>query len=643
MRRRSGALGASPAAYRAALNLAAIVLLALMTLGLGAGSSAAAPSGIPSGIAAAIPTGTDCLHPPDPESPTDGISNFIDSGPAVPVKGDPFKKAPAGQPQPTLYDTYGYAGLTGTAFDDGCDPRWNPFQLLANAVFAGACVTIAFAVWLYRTVMSGVIGDLLDPVQTALQQGWGVGLLLPLLGIAMTVTGLYFIWKARDADVAEASTKSAVSAVIIAAGVVATLYPLLVGATVDRAVDEGMGAVASIVSQSDERTDPGDAVALNLHETILYRAWQQGTFGTGDLNQKVADEYGPRLFAAKAFTRDEAAYLTAHPDKAEELADRKREAYKTAALEIQEKYPTVYPYVAGNKSDSWFGFALLALLSALVGTVFLVVALVKIAYALIALRFTIGVTPGVALVSQHPKLHHLAVGLGSVIWDALMKAAYYGVSVIIFVIAGIGGILDPALQWSPLVKIAVLALATYAGWMFAKRLGLANDLARLRFMARNAKERGSSLRDRLLREGGDGSRAHRSSEDLYSPPTTGHDPYREATPAESRTPARFEPVLVAGRVPAAELAGSGVRGAAAAAMVRAPGTPATTPRRAVDPSAIYHPARDHDLLGEPVSAAASTFVNGRPVYSVYTPTTPGDGTTPSTVREPVAAGAGGGR
>ena len=248
--------------------------------------------------------------------------------------------------------------------------------------------------------------------------------------------------------------------------------------------------MATLSSPDDDTHTAADAIAGNTHEAIVYNTWLQATFGPGELNAKVAAEYGPRLFRAGAYTRDEQAVIDKDPTKAQELGDAKREAYKEAALEIKDKYPQVYEYIAGNHQDFAFGVSAAGVLGAFIAVFFLLVSLIKLGYSAIIVRLAIGAGPAIALVAAFPTMAFLAVGAAKLILDALCKAAYFGVAAILFVYVGIGGILSPTTDLNPVVKLFALGILTYAAWYGAKRFGLMADLEK-------AKQAGRAVKNRL--------------------------------------------------------------------------------------------------------------------------------------------------
>lgn len=478
---------------RRAAQLFAVLGLVVACL-LSAGVSAQA---VPS-----IPTGTDCLHPPDPVGPETGVSAWIDRGPDKPLTGDPFAPRRVnniGQviPSPSIYDVYGYAGTTVVRYDDGCGSVLNGWNDLTNIVMGATSVTVATATALYRVVLSPTFGSFFEPMQKVAQRVIGHGLFFPFIGLTIAATALYYAARAHKADVAGAATGSGKALLIAFVGFVFVVYPFTIGATIDRMISSTVSAVSTLASGPgtggcetmgcktnmfnpepgtvpDTRA-PADMLAGAVHRSVLYNTWANATFGTGTLNAKVADEFGPTMFKAAAYTRAEQRDINAHPEKAKPLADLKREQYKRAAKKIEDRYPDVYAYVAGNRQGTQFGYAVAGLIAAVISVGFLLYALFQMAYAMILTRIAVGVAPGLALVAAFPKGQHLVATGANVVIDAFKRALYFGVGAILFVIIAIGETLAPSNGWTPAVRIFILLALTYTLWKAAKKFGIIGE------------------------------------------------------------------------------------------------------------------------------------------------------------------------
>ena len=510
-------------------------LLAVLALAVGALLVAAAPAG--AAPTAATPSavvmtgiGTDCLHPPDPASPTSGLSAWIDPGPENPRTGDPFAarpkqvapadpqsapsvKAPEGPP--SMYDVYGYAGLEIVRYDGGCDVGSGKGESIVNDIWTAianlfqgiSVVLIALTVRLYRTIINPSFGSIFDPVQRALQEVVGNALFIPLIGLVIAATAVYYAVRSYRGEVDDALHGTRNMLGIVALGVVCTVYPLTVGATVDRAI----GTVISITAEAATGQDgagrePADNLAAAVQASTVYQAWVQGTFGVGKVNDEAAKKYGPRLFAAATYTRSERAALDADPSKESDMADLKREHYKEVAKKIEDEYPDVYQHVAGNRATSAIGFALAGAVAAVISLLFLVIALVQIAFAILVIRLAIGFLPLIALAAAFPRLNFLVKSLFEVVGTALAKGATYGPAAILFTVVAIGTIMSPDSPLDPIVKIfGILALTMAALYMMklAKAIG-----------ARRKSEQDDKDRDR---NGGSGQ----GKAPLELPPGTG--------------------------------------------------------------------------------------------------------------------------
>ena len=416
----------------------------------------------------AIPTGTDCLRPPEAESPTQHPAGWLDPGPASPVEGDPFDPASGA----TLYDTYGYAGYGTHMFDPGCmdaSTVWNPANDAANGMTAFASMITAASVRATRIVTEGGIGSLWDPLQAEGQRILGQGVLIPLMFLGALATGLLILSRSRQGDVAGEAKSSGVTAVILLAGLACAVYSMTVGATFDRGVGEAFKASNTLATQTIDggRREPADALAANM-STVRYDTWAMSTFGGGP----AAAEFGPALFKAGALTRAEQAQIDADPAAATRILDEKRAEYKRVAKQVEDKYPQAYQVLAGNNTGHRAWHALAGLLASLVAAGYLIVCLVKMLWSMVVVRVAIGVAPLVAIIAQFPRWQHLAFTLLGWVVEAVVKAVAYGFVFAVFLAGAVGGILDPARDWHPWVKIAALVIAVFALQSLLSRLGL---------------------------------------------------------------------------------------------------------------------------------------------------------------------------
>jgi hypothetical protein len=546
--------------------------------------------------------------------------------------------------------------------------------MFGNLGMSVATTHVAVTAWLYRTVMSPGFGAILNPVQSLMQKAWGERLFIPLIGIAVGLTGLYFVLRARRGNLAEAGTQSAKTGLIVLVAAAAVIYPLLIGPAIDKALTGGIGTVNELASGVESRDTP-DLIAANLHEAALYNQWLSSTFGTSDgaLNQKVAAEYGPRLFNDSALTRAEARQIEQDPSKAEDIVNGKVDDYVDAANEIKDKYPTVYAYVAGNHGDTAFGAGITAWFAAAVGTAFLIYALTKLALAMVIIRLAVALFPGLALLAQHPKGHKYGMKVLNYSWTAIVTAFFYGAAAVTFVVIAIRNVLDPMSTLNMWARLAVLALLTLGMFVVAHKIGLADEMRKARALWDGKKRRVVATEiapevqpqtaDDMLRpqpavasaptsppaesfmstarpqpEGPAGGGAAGLTRTVFTPKTAPID-IGDVT-ATPTTPAAKGAIMqgaaqgaaanAAGVVAVTAITGGTATGpmiAAAAAKGAAAGGATTAisrtrgPAKAVDPSEVWSPEKGSPAPGP--STARSTISDGQRVYNIYTPTTSG--------------------
>ena len=504
----------------------AVAALVLMLLCLVAPAAQAAVPAVP-----AVPGVPDCLRPPTPASPTSGLSGWIDPGPEAPAQGDPFDPDSGA----TLYDVYGYAGFSPVVFAPGCFNAaqvWDVPNFFASSLISLAGVAIATTARATRITMDGQVGAMWDPLQEQAQRILGEGLFIPLIGVAVMVTAIYLAARGHRGELAEQSRATLAAAVIVMAGVAAAVYPLTVGAAVDRGLGQAFAAANSMATRTGQvEVDPADAVAGNLIHEVMWGAWVGATFG-GD--GPAAEKYGPALFAEGALTRGEQAEIDRDPSKADEIFDRKRAAYKEVAEKIEKEFPQAYQQLAGTDTMPRVGFAAAGLVGAVSAVGFLLVCLVRELLAMVIVRIGIGATPLIALLAQFPRLNRLAMQLLMWVAAAVKVAVAFGFAFAVFLAGGIGGIMSPDNGWHPLIKAGALILATVAVRQLMRKLGVLGGRQERR---RRGEERGDRARSRAGRAQGDAA---------------GDDPSK-APPVEAGQLPRRAPA--APQAPAARVAG----------------------------------------------------------------------------------------
>lgn len=434
-----------------------VVLIALWAvfamLTFGANGSADAAPMLP---------GQDCLDPPVPASPLSGPANGIDAGPVKPLPGDPFASDTA-----TMYDRYGYAGLGINKFEQPtigpelvgiCQPlNLDMSQHTANVWVDAAAVVTAVTVRFTRLVTDGGIGAVWDPVQQGLLRTTGGRLFLS--GVVLTMlAGIAYaavVWASKG-QVRLIAGWLGRAFVIVWVGMLCTFYAVGVGAAMDKGIGEGFKSAGEIATETTAR-EPADMVGGLMVDKVLYPMWERQMFG-GD--QKAAAEFGPRLWRAGTFTREEQAGIAANPGSAQALVDTRREQYKTAMAELKTKYPQTYNLTSGQDSSTQMWEALVGLTGVAAGAWFLIACLARILWGMIVVRVAVGLFPAVAVAAVLPKFHTLAMRVGSMVVKAGWRALLSAFAFFAFVVAVLAPIMSSDRE--PLVRAAAVTLAAVA-------------------------------------------------------------------------------------------------------------------------------------------------------------------------------------
>lgn len=576
-------------------RLYAVVLALLALLTLGAGPAGAVEIPVPPGPWSSVMGKLECLSPPSPANPNEGVTGWLDPGPGKIVDGDPFAK----NADVTIYEVYGYAGLESQKFDrgdiKGCAPEFDAANTLTNWTIGLSTTLQALVTRLYYVVFDGGLGDALQPFSELAAQALGWSILLPLLGVAVCATGLWFIARSRRGDLVESISKSAGTLVIIGLGVAAFIYPVTIG----RAVDNGMGEAVAAVNQTvagsrdtietveqrkdavgedaEQREDEGrlvlegqngpaaagavaalDAakqaapggksatsiIASNVHEATLWNSWKQATFGRG--NDAAAREFGPTLFKNSAFTRAEAERISKDPSKAKDLREQKQQAYVDAAKKMQKKYPAAYEHLAGKHIGNRFGFWMVGGLLGTLAAISLVgYSLIRLIWASVVTRIGIGAAPIIALGAQFPTFQDKALELVKWVARAIWTAVVFGAITAVYVVGGLGAILSPNNDMHLMVKLLVLVLTSLAVWRLLRRLGLVTGRPKTPSITV------PSLRRARGDGGDDAARDVQSPRELFEAPPSTEQPAAETiirtrTIDSNAVPVR--PVLPAGSV-----------------------------------------------------------------------------------------------
>ncbi len=408
-----------------------------------------------------------CKSAPVPEMPGRGVVGFFESTPkTLPPDGDPF----APNSTTSIYEQYGYAGLTFNTYDLGCgsDLVRSPDAAVGTAVAnwimtvpkAAVAATGAVLGTAYQPDFLGVFDPLISRVVEALRHAvfeqWAF--------VVIAALGLLLIWRSRQASLASSASAIGWALLVMVLATMVFRWPLVAGHAADKTVTTTLGAVTGSLNDkvAGSQSNAGNEATAGMENALLYQSWLGGTFGS--TNSKVAEHYGPIIFDASALTWRQAQILQTDPAQGAKIIQAKEAKFAAAATAIQAEDPDAYQYLTGNRSDARVGYAMLAGLATMCAVPFLFVAGLLVLGALIIVRFGVMLFPAFATLGLFPTMRSLVTGIGSTIAAALINAMIFGIGASVTVLA-MGVILSPSTGIPPWLDIILMALLTIVMWV----------------------------------------------------------------------------------------------------------------------------------------------------------------------------------
>jgi len=387
---------------------------AVLAFGVTAPSSALSlpDLGCPPGVA-------ESKVPPTPQMPTRGISGLLPS-PDSTTTADPFAEGS----DTSIYEAFGLAGLSWTAYDAGCGGPWvaNPAAAmdtsLGNNILRGPLLVTATAGALAGIVYEPTWLGVFDKPLTDLSAGLRDAFWTPLAPFALGIAGVLIMWTARRSAFGAAATSALLVVAAIATVAVATAIPARLGGAADTGITSTTGHINARLSGRDvAANDPAVEAIAPFVDEVLYPRWLTGTLG--DTESRTATTYGPDLFRASAFTWAEAAEADRDPARMTELVEAKQQLWTDTAEAISEADPDAYQHLTGFKENR-FNEAFAAGLASGV-LLFPIAAFLLMIASYVLIRFTVMTAPVWATFALLPSGHGILPGAATLLLAAVVN------------------------------------------------------------------------------------------------------------------------------------------------------------------------------------------------------------------------------
>lgn len=474
---------------RRLVRLLTLLILALVAGVLVAPAASAAPisatvsaSARPSVLPAAP---WDCKDAPVPAMPDTGLTGFLDPAPSpIPPAGDPW----AHPPTSSIYDQYGYAGLTWNTYDLGCMGAAGDLGATIDTFLGN--LSLGASTWIaagtngihnkiahpeqYMGPLDGVVATVTARLHDAIWSPWGA---LALLGVAVLL--LVYSLHGRLSAIVSA-TAWALLVLAVLSGI--TAYPTRVAGFFDHTVTQTIGAVnqastnLTTTGTTGSGGDPGRAQGALLVDQILYDAWLRGQFG--DSHSAAATKWGPTLYRESAFSRAEAAAAASKPDGIKQVTEQKNNDWVATTAQIQDTDPAAYAQVQG-KAHGRAGTGMLALCGITFAALFRLIADLFLFTGLVMLRLLVMFFPAAAVIGVISPMSAIVRRIGNIAGASIVNVTAFGIGSTVHTIT-ISAILThtttPGSGVLALVLCLVVSVAAFI--LLAPLLSLSNILGR---------------------------------------------------------------------------------------------------------------------------------------------------------------------
>jgi hypothetical protein len=472
-----------------------------------------------------------CTAAPTPGSPTSGMPGWFTSRPA-----SSLRDGVGGQ-----YSQYGVGGYGLDTYDLGClgmlkHPGLAAANAMASWEFQAAASVLGAANGLREHAydpgsMWGWSDSFLQSVTTATYRY----VFTPLGGLMLAAVGLLLLWNARSGNMSQALHVAAWAILVTVAVTGIARWPVKAADGADSAASHALAAVHHWLGPGPQNLparecllggeackDNRDAATRSadvVTDAILYRSWLRAVLGDADSDTAV--KYGPALYDATTLSWGEDDRAKQNPQLRQQVIDQKAATFTAIAQRIQTEDPAAYEHLQGLHDSDRTGAGAVALLSAVVFSVFDVSASLVILFAfgifrVAILAFPLLGTVGILRPASGPlrRIMHMTT-------TAIVNVVVFGAGAGIY-LSAVALIFHSALPG--FAQVAVVALAGVGFWFV---------LRPMRRLVHTATGR-SRTEDSLL------TRGARAGRDLYAarqadPAGAGGEPGQPGPRPESRS------------------------------------------------------------------------------------------------------------
>jgi hypothetical protein len=417
---------------------------------------------LPAGPANAAFGDIDCKSSPVAQTPGGGTAGFFtptpDTIPADPEGGAWANDAP-------MYGNYGLAGLTFNTYDLGCgpdaakDPGGVINTIIANMIFEVPKVGVAATVALSDIAYGPDFMSVFDPLLVDVTGGLADGVYTRWLPVALVVIGVMLLWGARKGRVSDLAAAVGWAVLVMVIMTAVLRWPTVAGSAADATAADTLGSINTGINGGEGDTDPINAAASSLSNSILYQQWKRGTFGNTD--SPTVNRYAKDIYTSQALTWAEAKVVQDDPDgSGKDLLEAKADKWGDTADKIKDEDPDAYQYLTGHRGETRVGAALISIVSAGCVLIFLLLSYLMMLAGFIIVRLAVVFSPVFAVLGVNYAARGAITGVVGVVAAAIINTIAFGTAAAVNVymaklLLKPGG---PVAAWFGLILMFVIAV-----------------------------------------------------------------------------------------------------------------------------------------------------------------------------------------
>ena len=356
----------------------------------------------------------------------------------APPAGDPF----APNPSTSIYDQYGYAGLTWHTYDLGCggslrDPAAATDTMVGNVLLSSAVWLTAATNGLHNHVadpasymgpLDRVVATVTDRLRAAIWSPWGA---VAVLGVAAML-----LFQAMRGHFSSVVAGAAWAALVLAVVAAVTQYPSRASSFFDDTITSTIGSIQARTAGVDTSPRPAGSRAHGprAHSPSTGCSTTRGSAASSVRRTRQPLAAGGRTCSkASAVSRSEAAKATT-PDDGQAARRRQGQQWGDIADEIQEQDPATYVVLQG-KAGSRLGTGFMALFGAIFVDTFRLVADVFLLAGLVMLRLLVMFLPAAAVVGVFAPLSGVVRKMANIAGAAVVNVIAFSAGSVVYTAA----------------------------------------------------------------------------------------------------------------------------------------------------------------------------------------------------------------